>query len=643
MLAAAPEAISTGAKAARKRQQAAVRTRPPKLSAAEEAARSEQVRAEAARFGLTTRRLARLLDRAEPTPWSSCYAESLAAAAAKLTEQSSHFSERDLVREVCERLQAYGVPAGPVVRQVLCDVRRDKQFVSLVQLDGQRQYTTREMWRLEKRLMDDVHELHRRTGAIVAPEGVSAALRGKLNLSEEQRDAVRTLLADQTAIRTLTGVAGSGKSTTLDAVHEGFRRSGYRVVGAALAGKAKEELAAKTGIPSRTLASYFFHLDAAPAELVARRLKHDVRMLLRAAVGQRTYRRRIVPKFDARTVFVLDEAGMISTREMQRLTKQILAAGATLILVGDAKQLPPIGAGGPLNWVTRHATSATLFENQRQRLVEEHEAVADFRRGRPDLALQRYVRCGKLSVGVDRKEAMHLLVDAWRKCGGAHEPKRHVVLTLTSQGRCRSQRALPVGAPGGACASAAESAVRRPAFLPRGSRAVSRAPLRQYGVENGFQGTILRIDPLRKRICVQLDQPAVAHWRKGRPLNQVEIPLRRLAPGDVTLGYAATTHKLQGATVDHAYLLAGGPLTSLQSAYTQASRARLSTRIFVDEPHAGPNLRDLAEAMQRSAAKPLAHALAKPSPAPEPEKPRLLPAPTSIPSSRPKPSPHPDL
>jgi len=75
---------------------------------------------------------------------------------------------------------------------------------------------------------------------------------------------------------------------------------------------------------------------------------------------------------------------------------------------------------------------------------------------------------------------------------------------------------------------------------------------------------------------------------------------------NVSLGYAVTTHKAQGVTVDRAFVLLGGPMQDRELSYVQASRARTETRLYADRETAGDNLVDLTRAMQRSRPKILA-------------------------------------
>ena len=51
----------------------------------------------------------------------------------------------------------------------------------------------------------------------------------------------------------------------------------------------------------------------------------------------------------------------------------------------------------------------------------------------------------------------------------------------------------------------------------------------------------------------------------------------------VQLGYSFTTHKAQGMTAEHSFILAGGPMTSRELTYVQASRARGDSRWYLDD------------------------------------------------------------
>ncbi len=107
---------------------------------------------------------------------------------------------------------------------------------------------------------------------------------------------------------------------------------GYQVHGAALSGKAAEGLEESSGIQSRTLASW------------SRGWEND-----RGTIGRGD-------------VFVIDEAGMVGSRQLARFVGEAEARGAKIVLVGDHEQLQAIGAGAPFRAITEEIGHAELSE-----------------------------------------------------------------------------------------------------------------------------------------------------------------------------------------------------------------------------------------------------------------------------------------
>lgn len=88
---------------------------------------------------------------------------------------------------------------------------------------------------------------------------------------------------------------------------------------------------------------------------------------------------------------------------------------------------------------------------------------------------------------------------------------------------------------------------------------------------------------------------AVIHLDHGD--KRVFVPLNH---EHLRLGYAVTTHKSQGATVNRAFVLFSDVMQSRESTYVQISRAREFTKLFLSQDQAGDDeLRDAIRAMER--------------------------------------------
>ncbi|MEM6731746.1 MAG: AAA family ATPase, partial [Myxococcota bacterium] len=177
-------------------------------------------------------------------------------------------------------------------------------------------FTTRENLAAEKRLLRTADALHASKEFGVSSHSIRQA-EGSRSLSDEQRAALRHVCAAG-GIAVVEGRAGAGKSYMLGAAREAWEASGRRVLGGALAGKAAEGLEASAGIRSRSLAAWEYAWDRG---------------------------RDTLKKGD---VLVIDEAGMVGSRQLDRVLSRAQDAGAKVVLVGDPRQLQAIQAGSPM-------------------------------------------------------------------------------------------------------------------------------------------------------------------------------------------------------------------------------------------------------------------------------------------------------
>ena len=174
------------------------------------------------------------------------------------------------------------------------------------------------------------------------------------------------------ASRSWSARPGPGKTFALAAAREAWEASGHVVVGAALARRAARELEDDAGIPSTSVAAL---LDEA--------------------------RRRPYTALPRRAVLVVDEAGMVSTRQLAELVDHAERRRAKLVLVGDHRQLAEIEAGGAFRALASRLPAIELTENRRQVDRWERDALELLRDGDPRVALQQYEEHGRV---VDRAE-----------------------------------------------------------------------------------------------------------------------------------------------------------------------------------------------------------------------------------------------
>lgn len=144
-------------------------------------------------------------------------------------------------------------------------------------------------------------------------------------LTDEQRQAVVEILGRAAAV--LQGGAGTGKTTTVQALVDTWLAIGGNVTLAALSGKAAIRLSRSAGRLGLTLA----------------RLVHGLERRARLVSEGRPVPEEL-PYFNTDTMLVVDESSMVDLATWHRVLR-LLPTGARIVMVGDVAQLPPVGLG----------------------------------------------------------------------------------------------------------------------------------------------------------------------------------------------------------------------------------------------------------------------------------------------------------
>ncbi|TDX79574.1 plasmid mobilization system relaxase [Neorhizobium sp. R1-B] len=392
-----------------------------------------------------------------------------------------------------------------------------------------------------------------------------------VGLSDEQRMAVRHITGPE-QIATVIGFAGAGKSTMLAAARQAWERQGYRVHGAALAGKAAEGLEASSGIQSRTLASIEYGWQDGRGEL------------------------------GRSDILVIDEAGMVGSRQLARFISEAETKGTKLVLVGDHEQLQAIGAGSPLRAITERIGAVELSEIRRQKASWQRQASSAFATHRTGEGLKAYNNHGSISFEKDRQTARAALVRDYvndyeaRSSGSriALAHRRVDVRIINTEIRALLQERGRLA--GGKQAQAMpgrevtyQTTVGERSFAA-GDRIVLLENNRDLGVRNGMLGTVLSVEP--NAVQVRLD---------GRQdlARTVSIPVNSYQSFDH--GYAITIHKSQGTTVDRSFVM-GSRTMDRHLAYVAMTRHRDSVRLYAGQDEL-KDMKVLSASMSRSGVK----------------------------------------
>jgi len=562
------------------RQVAVLATRTPKTDQPLEALEGEW-RRRAAEVGLTPEWLNRLMgaDR-QVTPVDAATLFDRLASPDGLTERVSTFELPDVIREIAAALPRGGT--RDEIESLAETFLDDGRVVSLVGIpttgvmddsdvvveaahnrvgdrgieedagmmrrrDGSlfpgarhaRRYSTTELLETEQRIIE--HAITGIGGGRWTAPGrlVEARLWRRRHLTDEQADMVLRFASSGNAIEIGVGPAGTGKTAVMAVIRELAVLTGSPILGGALAGRTAAGLEAATGIPSMTLARLAGESGDGGG------LPHDA-------------------------IVVVDEAGMVGTRQLAAVADLVEAASGKLILIGDNRQLPEIGAGGLFRALANRLPVAELTANVRQRQQWERDALTELRDGSVEQAIEAYRERGRLIIGEARNDTIARAVADWY---------RHVVLagdlnaglliaydndTVTEL----NQRArIHIAGSGRLTGPTVDVGERTYAA---GDRILCRRNQSRLGVLNGDLGTVVAVDQVRSSLMVRLDRDPEAR----------KLPAWYLEHGHVDYGYSMTGHKAQGVTTGRTFVVVDGT-TGREWTYVAMSRGREDNTLYL--------------------------------------------------------------
>lgn len=446
-----------------------------------------------------------------------------------ITHQQSTFTQRDMaifVHRHSDGLEQFN--------DVMGAMRSAPELVELGKDGGgEVRFTTRAMIEAEQRL-------HRAADLIAERERhevddrdrhdalARAEARG-LVLSGEQADALAHV-TDGRDLGIVVGYAGTGKSAMLGVARETWEAAGYEVRGVALSGIAAENLESGSGIASRTIAS----------------MEHGW--------GQGR------DMLTASDILVIDEAGMVGTRQLERVLSHAAEVGAKVVLVGDPQQLQSIEAGAAFRSIVERHGGAKIGEVRRQREDWQREATRNLATGRSVEAIHAYDDHDMVHVAPTREEARGSLIDRWDHDRQAEPDRSRIILTHTNDevralNEAAHERLRDAGTLGNEVRVNVERGLRN---FASGDRVMFLQNERGLGVKNGTLGTIVEVST--QSMSVRTDN--------GRTISFDLKDYNR-----IDHGYAATIHKAQGMTVDRTHVLAT-PGLDAHGSYVALSRHR---------------------------------------------------------------------
>lgn len=224
-------------------------------------------------------------------------------------------------------------------------------------------------------------------------------------LRPEQKHAVEFVLASHDLAVNLRGAAGTGKTATLEELQRGLQEAGRQTLALA---------------PTRSAVEELHKVGFAGAATIERFLQ-DERMQNQAC----------------RKVLIIDEAGMVSGRQMAELLRIAERQSARLVFSGDTRQIQSVEAADALRILEKesHLKSTSLTQVQRQTAADYREAIQELRRN-PEQGFEKLQAMGAVRE-VAWQERAQTVAGLWREAQGVSNgqgaPRQVLVVSATHE------------------------------------------------------------------------------------------------------------------------------------------------------------------------------------------------------------------
>ncbi|MDU0353828.1 MobF family relaxase [Paraglaciecola aquimarina] len=300
----------------------------------------------------------------------------------QLINSKSSFTVQDIYKQafVTAQITLDGITT---VKLVVKEFINDFNTIELgFDSKGRQLYTTNATLELESMMINKAKGLTKQSSFEVSLQSINKAIKSNaFILSDEQQEAIYRS-CEPSNLRTIQGSAGAGKSASMNAVRKIYNENGYKVIGAAIAKSAANNLADEANITTFT---------------IAKLLKDESRLNL------------------SNSVILIDEAGQVSTKDLLKLINLAKGNNCKLILVGEDKQLDAIEHAGSLRYLSQpEVIGTTRIESiRRQKNDWAKQIVADFRDGNSKNALFKLDNKGLLNICNNSENTKRTLVERW--------------------------------------------------------------------------------------------------------------------------------------------------------------------------------------------------------------------------------------
>jgi conjugative relaxase-like TrwC/TraI family protein len=330
--------------------------------------------------------------------------EAITFARDHLFEREAVADERAIMTAALRR--SMGEATFSEVRDQFSARREQGQFRTVGQrtYDSARRYTTPETLAAERANIQQVRDGRHALAPMMTEREAFAQAATRSFLNDSQRRVVHEVLTSTDRVHGLQGLAGSGKTASLETIREGGEAKGYKVEGFAPTSRAAGQLR-EAGIEASTLQSF-----------LARKVEDTP--------GQRH-------------LYMLDESSLASSKQMRDFLQKVSPEDRVLV-IGDIRQHQGVEAGKPFEQMQQAGMQTSQLDQiMRQKDAELLKAVQHLATGETEKGVELLAQQGRVTEvknGIDRIAAIAK--------DYAAQPENTIVVSPDNQSRQQINEAI---------------------------------------------------------------------------------------------------------------------------------------------------------------------------------------------------------
>ena len=394
-------------------------------------------------------------------------------------------------------------------------------------------------------------------------------------LSKGQKEAINLMLSSPDKHIAVEGIAGSGKTTMLEQAKLLYESQGVNVIGMAFTGKAAEAMESEAAISSQTIHKYLNHLSP--------------------TTPHNSWDFSSVKKAETPEVWIVDESSMLTDHLLSNILDASEKRNAKVVFLGDPNQLLPIGTGNAFARMTKKDNEQV--PTVRMREINRQEEGSNLRKTVEALS-------GKFE-NIEKQSPLSYIDDnikeipqrQYRLNSVIHEYCNYTVeqqdksAILVARNNDRNElnteihnRLVEKGTLTNECLLTSVNqygiensnpyAIGEKVIFTKNDYKLKDTNGETVGIKNGQLGKIININGPKVTVQTNTNQNVIFDTREYKHFDY---------------GYAMTTFKAQGITVDNALIVHDSTQKNSNTRnkiYVDVSRAKKSVKIFTDDKEA---------------------------------------------------------